>query len=305
MHRITRMHSPGQGVRLHTAGSRGVSLIELLVAISIIGILVGLTMSAVQRVRAAAAKTVCANNLRQIGLALHQYHDAHKALPPGISLHDDRDPMPFVGWSARLLPYLEQQALWDQAVAGYKITKVFSVSPPHPGSHLLAVFNCPLDGRRVDPGSGMALTSYLGVEGLNLVLQDGTLFLDSSIRFADVTDGTSSTLLVGERPPSASLLFGWWYAGLGQGKDGNLDLTLGVRTKNRSLYDPACLLGPFPFAPRRFDDPCHHFQFWSPHAGGAHFLFCDGSVRFLRYEADPLLPALASRAGGEAVSIPD
>jgi len=281
-----------------------VSLIELLVAIAILGILIGLTSAAVQRVRAAAAKTQCANNLRQIGLALHQYHDNHKSLPPGISSHDEKDPMPFVGWSARLLPYLEQQAIWDQAVIGYQQTKDFQL-PPHPGGNLLAVLNCPLDGRRTHPGRGMALTSYLGVEGLNPVLQDGTLFLDSSIRFAEVTDGTSSTLLVGERPPSASLLYGWWYAGWGQGKDGCLDLTLGVRTKNHSIYDTACPLGPFPFSPQRFDDPCHHFQFWSPHTGGAHFLFCDGSVRFLRYEADPLLPALASRAGGEAVSLPE
>ena len=298
-----RMHSSGQGVQPHTAGSRGVSLIELLVAIALLGILVGLTAAAVQRVRAAAAKTQCANNLRQIGLALHQYHDVHKALPPGISSHDERDPMPFVGWSARLLPYLEQQALWEQAVAGYNVTKDFRALP-HPGHHHLSVFNCPLDGRRTHPGTGMASTSYLGVEGLNPVLQDGTLFLDSSVRLTEVADGTASTLLVGERPPNAQLNYGWWYAGWGQGKDGNLDLTLGVRTKNHSLYDKACPFGPFPFAPKRFDDPCHHFQFWSPHAGGAHFLFCDGSVRFLRYEVDPLLPALASRAGGEAVDLP-
>ena len=298
-----RMHSSEQGVQPHTAGNRGVSLIELLVVIALLGILVGLTAAAVQRVRAAAAKTQCANNLRQIGLALHQYHDAHKALPSGISSHDERDPMTFVGWSARLLPYLEQQALWEQAVAGYNVTKDFR-APPHPGRHHLPMFQCPLDGRKSHPGSGMALTSYLGVEGLNPVLQDGTLFLDSSVRFADVTDGTSSTLLVGERPPNAQLNYGWWYAGWGQGKDGCLDLTLGVRTKNYSIYDTACPLGPFPFAPRKFNDPCHHFQFWSPHAGGAHFLFCDGSVRFLRYEVDPLLPALASRAGGEAVSLP-
>lgn len=294
-----RRHS----VRSHTAAWRGVSLLELLIVIAILGALIGLTAAAVQRVRAAAAKTQCANNLRQIGLALHQYHDSNKALPSGVSSRDERDPMPFLGWSARLLPYLEQQALWDRAVDGYRTTGDFR-KPPHPGTNLLAVFNCPLDGRRTQPGSGMALTSYLGVEGLNPVLQDGVLFLDSSVRFAEVTDGTASTLLVGERPPSASLLYGWWYAGWGQGKDGSLDLTLGVRTKNHSLYDQGCPFGPFPFAPRQFDDACHHFQFWSPHTGGSHFLFCDGSVRFLRYEADPLLPLLASRSGGESVEIP-
>jgi len=287
------------------ARTRGATLIELLVVLALIGLLIGLTLAAMQRVRAAAAKTQCGNNLRQIGLALHQYHDAQKSFPPGISSRGETDPLPFLAWSARLLPYLEQQALWDQAVAAYQVTKDFRVSPPHPGSHLLAVFNCPLDARRAHPGTGMTLTSYLGVEGLNSVRQDGVLFLDSATRLADVTDGTANTLLVGERPPSANLVYGWWYAGWGQGKDGCLDLTLGARTKNNSVYDTACPVGPFPFAPRRFDDPCGHFQFWSPHPGGAHFLFADGSVRFLRYDADPILPALAPRAGGEAATVPD
>lgn len=302
MHGITKLRSSGPGARPHIATRRGVSLLELLVAIGLIGLLIGLTTAAVQRVRGAAAKTQCANNLRQIGLALHQYHDAHKAFPPGISSRDEKDPMPFLGWSARILPYLEQDALWQQAVIGYQQTKDFQASP-HPGGHVLSVFHCPSDGRTSHPGRGMALTSYLGVEGLNPVLQDGTLFLDSSVRFADVTDGAASTLLVGERPPSANLLYGWWYAGWGQGKDGCLDLTLGVRTKNHSIYDKDCPFGPFPFAPARFNDPCHHFQFWSPHIGGTHFLYCDGSVRFLRYEADHLLPVLASRAGGEPVPV--
>jgi prepilin-type processing-associated H-X9-DG protein len=275
-----------------------VSLIELLCVVAILGVVLGLTLAAVQRVRAAAAKTTCANNLRQIGLALHQYHDTVKTLPPGISSHDETDPMPFLGWSARILPYLEQQARWDQAVAAYQQTTDFR-KPPHPGTDVLPVFLCPSDGRTTHPGTGMALTSYLGVEGLNPVLQDGVLFLDSSVRLTEVADGTASTLLVGERPPNAALNYGWWYAGWGQGKDGCLDLTLGVRTKNHSLYDAACPFGPFAFTARRTDDPCHHFQFWSPHTGGAHFVFCDGSVRFLAYSADPLLPALASRHGNE------
>jgi prepilin-type processing-associated H-X9-DG protein/prepilin-type N-terminal cleavage/methylation domain-containing protein len=285
-----------RAARARRAG--GVTLIELLVVIALVGLLLGLVLAAVQRVRSAAAKTQCGNNLRQIGLAFHQYHEVHTSLPPGISSRNETDPMPFLGWSARLLPYLEQQALWDQAVAAYRRERDFR-DPPHPGGHLLAVFNCPLDGRRAHPGTGMALTSYLGVEGLNSARQDGVLFLDSATRLADVTDGTAHTLLVGERPPSANMVYGWWYAGWGQGKDGCLDLTLGVRTKNYSHHDTACPLGPFPFAPGRFGDPCGHFQFWSPHPGGAHFLFCDGSARFIRHEADHLLPALASRAGGE------
>ena len=287
---------------------RGLSLVELLVALAVVGVLFGLTAGAVQKVRAAAARTACLNNLRQIGLAAHQYHDVRGLLPPGVGSRGETDPMPFVGWSARILPYLDQGILWDQSVTAYRITPDF-VAVPHPGKSQLKAFACPLDPR-VGPGgsggrAGMGLTSYLGVEGLNSTRQNGVLYLDSATRLTDITDGTSSTLLAGERPPSASLLYGWWYAGWGQEKDGCLDLTLGVKTKNYSPYDRACPPGPFPFVPNRTDDPCHHFQFWSLHPGGAHFLFADGSGRFLGYGAGPVLPALATRAGGEVATLPD
>src|SRR5205823_3862960 len=128
----------------HAPRARGVTLVELLVVLALISLLLGLTLAAVQRVRTAAAKTQCGNNLRQIGLALHQYHDAQKFFPPGISSRNETDPMPFLGWSARLLPYLEQPALWDQAVAAYRQERDFR-RPPHPGGRALPVFDCPLD----------------------------------------------------------------------------------------------------------------------------------------------------------------
>ncbi|MBX9625084.1 MAG: DUF1559 domain-containing protein [Gemmataceae bacterium] len=286
----------------------GVSLIELTVVVAVSGLLIGLTMGAVQRVRGAAARAACMNNVRQIGLALHQFHDARGMLPPGVSSRGGKDSQPFVGWSAQILPYLEHEALWAQSLEAYRVTADF-VAPPHPGRTLLKAFACPLDSRVGPAGGGgrmgMGLTSYLGVEGLNSARQDGVLYLDSATRLTDVVDGTSSTLMVGERPPSASGVYGWWYAGWGQEKDGCLDLTLGVRTKNYSVYDRDCPTGPFPFAPKRADDPCHHFQFWSLHTNGAHFLFVDGSVSSLSYRADGLLPALASRAGGEAAQLPE
>ena len=111
-----------------------------------------------------------------------------------------------------------------------------------------------------------------------------------------------------ERPPSADFQFGWWYAGTGQRFTGSADVVLGVREPNLQpvTVGSPCGPGSYPFAPARgFDDPCGMFHFWSPHPGGANFLFADGSVRFLKYSADPILPALATRAGNEAVAVPD
>ncbi|HUR52494.1 MAG TPA: DUF1559 domain-containing protein, partial [Gemmataceae bacterium] len=228
--------------------------------------------------------------------------------PPGVSSKGETDSMPFLGWTARLLPYLEQPAMWNETVAAFRVDKFF-LNPPHPGHKTLSVARCPSDPRvekmSVDGRAGAALTSYLGVEGTRAIKQDGLLYLDSAHTFADIRDGTSTTLLVGERPASVHLVYGWWYGGWGQEKDGCLDTTMGVRTKNQSSYDRDCPPGPVPFTATKADNPCGHFQFWSLHPGGAHFAFADGSVRFLRYEADAILPALSTRAGGESVSVPD
>jgi prepilin-type processing-associated H-X9-DG protein len=145
------------------------------------------------------------------------------------------------------------------------------------------------------------------VSGTNQFRKDGVLYLDSQTRFAAITDGLSQTLFVGERPPSAQGNFGWWYGGWGQNKDGSGDTVLSVRERNlNSIYAPGCPVGPYEFGPGRIDNQCDTFHFWSLHiGGGAHFLFGDGSVRFLRYSAAPLMPALATRSGGETFMLPD
>jgi prepilin-type processing-associated H-X9-DG protein len=145
----------------------------------------------------------------------------------------------------------------------------------------------------------------LGVEGTNSLKQDGLLFLDSHVRPTDVTDGLSNTLAFGERPPSPDSLFGWWYAGWGQDKDGEGEMVLGARTKNNQVWVSDCPVGPYHFQAGDRKNPCDTFHFWSFHTGGANFAFADGSVRFLSYSADGILPALATRAGGEAVTVPD
>lgn len=291
----------------------GFTLIELLVVIGIIGVLIGLTMSAVQHARMAAARTVCANNVRQIGLALHNHHAQHQKLPAGVTGPDT--PQPFATWMIHVLPYLERDDLWRLAIQAFQQDKLFHDDPPHTARTLpVPVFSCPLDYRVRTPATfptkvkvfEYGLTSYLGVEGTNAIRNDGLLYLDSNHRLTDALDGTGNTLLVGERPPSGNLRFGWWYAGLGQRRDGEADSVLGARTFcRRDDQCQACGNDPAHFQSSRFGDPCGMLHFWSPHHGGAHFLFADGAVKFLAYSADPILPALATRAGREAVSLPD
>jgi prepilin-type N-terminal cleavage/methylation domain-containing protein/prepilin-type processing-associated H-X9-DG protein len=291
----------------------GFSLIELLVVIAIISVLIALILSAVQRVRGAADRLECANHLKEIGIALHHYHGAYSRLPPGCSYENGTDPFRYMTWMTRILPYLEQQPLWDQSVAAYGQNRVF-FSPPHYPiiGHVLVIYTCPADQRTSESlmvpqvGFEVGLTAYQGVEGTNQFKHDGVLYLDSRVRFADIIDGTSNTLMVGERPPSADQVFGWWYAGVGQQKDGSADSVLGVNELNTSvLTQGSCPSGPYEFGPGNVDNQCDMFHYWSLHRGGANFLFVDGSVHFISYDAAQIMPALSTRAGHETVTIPD
>lgn len=293
----------------------GFTLIELIVVIAIIGLLAGLTLAAVQQVRQAAARADCQNRLRQLPLAAHQYHDAHRHLPPGFR-SDGPDPR-YMSWLTRLLPHLEHQPLYDRAVRDYARQPKFWL-PPEGHANLstpVAAFTCPAgdraSGRAYYPTLQpepfpVAFTWYLGVSGTNSVGKDGVLFENSAVRFADVRDGLSNTLLAGERPPSPDDRLGWWYAGVGLRESGRGgDSFLGVREPRDAVILPMCPDGLPTFRPGRLDDLCDVVHFWSRHPGGAHFAFCDGSVRFLRYSADSVLPALATRGGGETVPVPD
>jgi prepilin-type processing-associated H-X9-DG protein len=287
------------------------TLVEVLVVIAIIGTLIGLLVPAVQRVRDAMIRARCLNQMRQIGLALHQYHDAQRSLPPCMSYHDGADPHPFLSWNTRILPFLEQQALWEGAEQAYALNRSFYPNPPHTNrTVVMPLFSCPADPRTLTvellaDGQRVTFTDYLGVEGTNHYRLDGVLFVDSHVRLADITDGASNTLCVGERPPSADGILGWWYAGEGQSKDGSGDMVLGVREYNEGQYGRDCPRGPYSFGPGRAQNQCDAFHFWSLHIGGAHFLFADGSVHFLPYSAASILPALATRSGGESISVPD
>ena len=220
-----------------------------------------------------------------------------------------KSPMRLASWLTHLLPFVEQRSLWEAAVVAYKQTPLVSKNPPHTLlSTVMPLFACSADTRVLQVQFAphdkiyVALTSYVGVSGRDYSTLDGVLFRDSRIRFADITDGTSNTLLAGERPPSADFQFGWWYAGAGQKFTGSADMILGVEEQNllpvtAGSWSP----GTYKFAPGSFNNQCDMFHFWSPHAGGAHFLFADGSVRFLGYAAVPCSPPSPAAPAAKSV----
>jgi prepilin-type N-terminal cleavage/methylation domain-containing protein/prepilin-type processing-associated H-X9-DG protein len=298
---------------------KGWTLVELLVVIAIIAVLIGLLVPAIQRVREAAVRATCLDNLRQIGVALHNYHTSYNAFPPAMghayteialgTTPVGAGPSDWPkGWRLAIAPYLEE------TLAHY--------------ATLVVVLNCPADPRYLDglrnEVDTHAYSCYVGVAGYDTYGDDG-VFPNSvsgmmpagpaptpSISTTKITDGTSNTLMVAERPPlllGADWGWGWWES-LDMG-----DLCTGLKTTSilwgdncktpayfgpgargagSSSYEPA---GAVP------DENCHINHPWSFHDGGAHFLFADGSCRFISYEAGAVLPALATRAGGEVVNL--
>jgi len=330
---------------------RGFTLIELLVVIAIIAILIGLLLAAVQKVREAAARTQCINNLKQQGLALHSYNDANGTLPEGNHGWVNPNAPPYQGswtWMAYILPYIEQDAAWNAA-------RTFATSG---GSNYYSwynpmckltfkMFSCPQDPRGTPvcvgatiglPGYDQACTMYLGNSGTTGTNKDGVLYVNSKVKLVQITDGTSNTLLVGERPPASDLDFGWQFAAYGWDGIGNADSILPSADLNMAAYfqntgnavsaPMACdttntmlKIGLQPGNVNRFCDGSHY---WSNHTGGAMFLMGDGSCRMITYSAaqagvtvpgsvaipntSPAVPwtvlaAMSTRAGGEVFAL--
>jgi prepilin-type processing-associated H-X9-DG protein len=291
-------------------------LVELLVIIGLLGMLIGLLFPAMQQARGSAARISCLNNLKQIGLALHNFHDIHGQLPPlPTRRSDDSDPNIVLSWMAMILPQMDEASLFHTSTQACKVDPNPLHDPPHIGlSTVVKSYLCPADGRFSSAatdefGVTAAFTSYIGITGTlppgSKKGLDGILGDSRGKRLTDITDGTSQTIMVGERPPPDSLQAGWWYPG-------RWSYAQGLRGPNNGMIlgggkvhpqDP-CVVLKGTFGPGRTDNPCDRFHLWSLHIGGANFLFADGSARFLPYSTEPLMMALGSRNGGEVVELP-
>jgi prepilin-type processing-associated H-X9-DG protein/prepilin-type N-terminal cleavage/methylation domain-containing protein len=291
------------------------TLIELLVVISIIGLLIALLLPAVQAAREAARRAQCVNNLKQVGLALQNYHGSFLTLPPGYISNFDpsgNDTGPGWGWAAMILPQVEQGPLFDAINFNVPIE---SPSNQTTRLNLVAGFLCPSDPvppswlATMRDASGIptqsicqvATANYVGVYGTSDpgIDGDGVLFRDSNIGLRDVTDGTSQTLAVGER--SQNLGQSSWVGSVTNAVLFPVDND-GIGYP-RAESAPGIVLG---HAGGRFGpgNPGGEVnQFYSRHPGGVNFLFADGHVSFLKTTlTNTTFRALATRAGGEAVS---
>jgi len=256
--------------------TRGFTLVELLVVLGVIAILVSLLLSAVQAAREAARKTLCKNNLRQVGLALHNYHDTHKTLPPGClewrAWNSPRTHRQFA-WSAMLLPFMEQQNLhqtirWSEPYDAPANSTAATTD--------VSTYLCPSEPDFI---AGKGLISYGGIFGELIVdrEQDDGLFVnDRAFRFRDVIDGLSNTLAVSEDVG---------------GPDREWINGRNIFVVAHGINDPTAWVG---------DN-----EIRSAHSAGAMALFADSRVLFVPESIDKhLLGKLITRAKQEPVELP-
>jgi prepilin-type N-terminal cleavage/methylation domain-containing protein len=292
------------------------TLVELLVVIGIIAVLIGLLLPAVQKVRAAASRASCQNNLHQIGLALHLYHDGLGSFPSGylcqpVNPNNPDQTSPGWGWAALLLPYIEQGNLAQQINFGLPVE-----DPGNLAARTAAVklYVCPSDrftgvftvyDKNGTPLADAATNSYAACHGTGVDLDEelddfnGMFSRNSHIRFADVKDGTSNTIAVGERG-SFFTQTPW----AGAVNLGTTRVTPGAPTNNLTAIEDAPTQVLVHVSVHSLNDPNSDPEdFFTPHAGSGLFLFVDGSVRPIRTGVSiSVLQALATRDGEEVVS---
>lgn len=301
--------------------NRGFTLVELLVVIAIIGILIALLLPAVQAAREAARRIQCQNNVKQVGLALHHYHDVHKLLPPSTVQRPRRHT-----WVPFLMRFVEQGNLFD--------TYNWSQSWDHPSNQpaintQLAFLQCPSapgSGKRFDvvrPGITAATSDYAPVTGVSRQLVflgfirpradfRGVLRRGAGTRLAEITDGTSQTLVIAE---DAGRPVHWTRQGRGPDNthphNGNLPVVNG-RVFGAGWADTSCQIPLHGFFYDGLDGPgpcaincTNNNEAFGFHPGGIDVIFADGSVHFLAETIDiDVYASLITRASGETPEVP-
>jgi len=298
-----------------------------LVVIAIIAILIGLLVPAVQKVRAAAARSSCQNNLKQLGLAVHGYHDVRKILPrnagPGYN-YDTASPNTW-SWIAQILPYIEQNIIYEQGniAAGTPMNMSKLIDGSYTTAAIIPLLICPADyedkkvytDRANVGGFPMGPTCYQGVAGANwgwgdarwnpvytpgtgeangLDVGDGIFFRSDglgqpSLTLLSIRDGTSNTFMIGEAIPTKNQHCDWAFFN-------HATATCAIYPNSKTPTG-----GEFPF----WDWP-DVYSFRSYHTRGLQFAMGDGSVHFISEDIDiAIYRALATRASSEAVSLPE
>jgi prepilin-type N-terminal cleavage/methylation domain-containing protein/prepilin-type processing-associated H-X9-DG protein len=261
-------------VRIRSHQKGGFTLIELLVVIAIIGVLIALLLPAVQAAREAARRSQCLNNLRQMGIALHGYHDTNNVFPPGGWVVGGNRTTRWIAWSALLLPHLEQQALYGALNLNLGYDRPANATA---ASTVLGVYLCPSSRQSELRVNGRGACRYGGIYGERITAPNnpprGPMLYDETLAMAAIRDGTSQTIFIGE--DSAFSDGQWIYA--------------------RNVFDQAFAIN---------QAPAFENDIRSEHPGGAQVVFGDGHARFLREGlALSTLAALCTRAGGELVEI--
>ena len=280
-------------IRLRRAA--GFTLIEVVVTIAIIGVLAALLLPAVQSSRDAARRTACKNQLRQLGLALHMYHEVHRCFPAGAYAMGPSFPMQSGwGWGAMLLPYVEQDAIYKQINFGLGTglgNNLALIATP------ISLFRCPSEiGSEtiscMAPAPAISPSPYQVASG-NYCGSEGVLGAMSCVRIAQITDGTSNTLMLGERVvqpegPSSLPFTSAWCGQIAFGDEYDLRSVPYLQPEanhpiNASFTDPQC--------------------FGSRHPLGANFVLADGSGVYLNNSIDTqVFVALGTLDGGESVN---